>query len=164
MTHIGNVDLSRTAWGRTSEITCTWASELLTAAVWASGMASARRAGVAESRLGLSIFSDVYEAPHQVLVAERGDRVLGLVPGRIFHDATSLHPSKSQSTSIHHTNKPAINRTITFDIPFGSSNTSANKTSPAARLLVLARFAMRVGRKLTLSHEIFQVVPLDVVG
>lgn len=136
-TNVGDVYLARTTGGWAAEVA--WATKLATA-VWASAMASTRGSWIAEARLGLSIFSNVDEASHEVLIAERCDGVLSLVPSRIFHDATSLHPSKSrQPPSVSRTNHQSISRTITFDIPFGSSNTSANKTSPAVEGVSLVK-------------------------
>jgi hypothetical protein len=57
-----------------------------------SGAASARGAGIAESRLGLSVLANVYKPSHQVLVAERCNGVLCLLPSGIFHNATALYP------------------------------------------------------------------------
>ena len=96
-TNVGHVDLSAatsrcTAWGTTKAP--------LEPTAHAAFETSARGAGSGEARLGLSIFANVYESAHKVLVAERCNSVLRLLPGGIFHDATALHPSKSQSTSI----------------------------------------------------------------
>ncbi len=98
-TNIGDVDLSSctTSSSRVAaEATSKTAARVHSAAkVTASGAARG-----AESRLGLSVFANVYESAHEVLVAERCNSVLRLLPGGIFHDTTALHPSKSQSTSI----------------------------------------------------------------
>jgi hypothetical protein len=63
---------------------------------------------VGETRLGLSVFANVYESSHEVLITERRHGILSLLPSCIFHNATSLCPSKSQSTTVHHANEPAI--------------------------------------------------------
>lgn len=72
---------------------------LESAAAGTAFKASARGTGIGEARLGLSIFADVYEATHKVLITERCDGVLGLLPGCIFHNATALHPKTSQPPS-----------------------------------------------------------------
>lgn len=51
----------------------------------------------------------------------------------------------------------------TFDIPFGSSNTSAKRTSPAAAQLSVSKQILLILEFLTLSHKILQVMPLDVI-
>lgn len=71
-----------------------------TSAAHAAVKSAAGGSRVAETRLGLSIFANVYESTHKVLVAESLHGVLRLLPSCIFHDATALYPSKSQSTSI----------------------------------------------------------------
>jgi hypothetical protein len=63
----------------------------------------------------------------------------------------NLHPSHDQD-------KPS---SITFDIPFGSSKTSAKRTSPAVSVLVQLLTRRNVSR--TLAHEVLQVMPLDIV-
>ena len=108
-----------------------------------------------ESRI--THFSDVDESTHKILVAERIDSLLSLLPRRIFHDPTSishctnlyqnkkqhipasLHFQRTKSQSVNPTsNQYKAKKTShfyalapTFDIPFGSSNTSAKRTSPA---------------------------------
>jgi hypothetical protein len=96
---IGDVDLS-SGTASSSRVT---AKATSVAAAWAHSAAkvtASAAAGGAESRLGLSVFANVYESAHEVLVAERCNSVLRLLPSGIFHDATALYPSKSQSTSI----------------------------------------------------------------
>jgi hypothetical protein len=97
-TNIGDVDLS------SGTASSSWAAEATSIAAAsahsAAKVSASAAAGGAESRLGLSVFANVYESAHKVLVAERCNSVLRLLPGGIFHDATALHPSKSQSTSI----------------------------------------------------------------
>jgi hypothetical protein len=129
---VGNVDLPASGAGSASWWTTKTALESTTAA-HAAVESSARGTGVGETRLGLSVFANVYESAHQVLVAERRNGILCLLPSCIFHDATALHPSKSQSTSILLTIK-TNHQVITFDIPFGSNKTSAKRTSPACRM------------------------------
>jgi len=51
----------------------------------------------------------------------------------------------------------------TFDIPFGSSKTSAKRTSPAD-FEVSYHSSVMIWLQLTLSHEIFEVMPFDVVS
>lgn len=128
-TNVSNVNLPATGAGSASW----WTTEaaLESTATHAAVKSSARGTGVGETRLGLSVFANVYESSHQVLVAERRNGILCLLPSCIFHDATALHPSKSQSTSILLTIKTS-HQVITFDIPFGSNKTSAKRTSPAA--------------------------------
>lgn len=158
-TNVGNVDLPATS-ARSSSWWATKTTLESATAAHAAVESSARGAGVGETRLGLSVFANVYESAHQVLVAERRNGILCLLPGCIFHDATALHPSKSQSTSILLTIKTS-HQVITFDIPFGSNKTSAKRTSPAARALACDLF-LGTG-DLTLSHEVLQVMPLDIV-
>ena len=64
--------------------------------------------GVAESRFGLSVFADVYESAHEVLVAESRNGVLRLLPSGVLHDATALHPSKSRQPPSFSRSEPAI--------------------------------------------------------
>ena len=96
-TNVGHVDLSAaasrgTAWGTTKAP--------LEPTAHAAFETSARVTGSGEARLGLSIFANVYESTHKVLITERRHGILSLLPSCIFHDATALYPSKSQSTSI----------------------------------------------------------------
>jgi hypothetical protein len=98
-TNVGNVNLPAATAGGATRRASKAASEA-SAATHAAFEASARGTRVGEARLGLSIFADVYESTHKVLVTERRHGVLSLLPSRIFHDATALYPSKSQSTSI----------------------------------------------------------------
>jgi hypothetical protein len=105
-TNVGNIDLpatSTTTAARKAALgTAEWLLESLTSTAHAGGAFEASACGcrVAEARFGLSVFANVNEASHEVLVAERRNGVLSLLPSRILHDATALHPSKSQSTSI----------------------------------------------------------------
>lgn len=107
-THVCDIDLAAAAtlW-RSAKVA------LMSTAVWCSAVTSSALevstsgAGIAESRLGLTVFANVYETSHQVLVAERRHGVLRLLPSCIFHDATALYPSKSQSTSIQRTSQPS---------------------------------------------------------
>ena len=96
-TNVGHVDLPATtsrctAWGTTKA--------RLEPTAHAAFETSARISGSGEARLGLSIFANVYESTHKVLITERRHGILSLLPSCIFHDATALYPSKSQSTSI----------------------------------------------------------------
>ena len=51
----------------------------------------------------------------------------------------------------------------TFDIPFGRSKTSAKRTSPAIAVVSKTlQLPLEVQR--TLSHEVFEVMPFDVVS
>lgn len=102
-THVSDIDLaSSTLLGSAVALwsSAEWCSA--ETAATAALEASTAGAGIAETRLGLTVFANVYESSHQVLVAERRDGVLRLLPSCILHDATALHPSKSQSTSIQH--------------------------------------------------------------
>lgn len=101
-TNIGNIDLPATSTTSGAPKTAA-GSEMASstrATAHATLEASARVTGSAEARLGLSVFANVNKSTHQVLVAERRHGGLSLLPSGIFHDATALHPSKSQSTSI----------------------------------------------------------------
>jgi hypothetical protein len=112
---------------------------------------------------GSVYLSDIDEPTHKVLVAERRDGVLGLLPRSIFHDTdVGLLAGRSQlgvfmdssedlpaslqfpadsvptrqsndSIKIAKTQRKTSQDHLkpTFDIPFGSSNTSAKRTSPA---------------------------------
>jgi hypothetical protein len=105
-TNVGDIDLSAGTLAASSRMTTTTkatsesASAAAACAHSAAKVAACAAAGGAESRLGLSVFANVYESAHEVLVAERCNGVLRLLPSCIFHDATALHPSKSQSTTI----------------------------------------------------------------
>jgi hypothetical protein len=59
--------------------------------------------------------------------------------------------------------EPATNQP-TFDIPLGRSNTSAKSTSPAGAERLAQPGSQKTDTKLTLAHEIFEVMPLDIVG
>ncbi len=119
-----------------------------------------------------SYFADVYKAAHEILVAKLGDSLLGLIPGRIFHNSICIgqyiksclirngakltriptnNPGQSPNPSIQNIQQRSRAREEipgstaeamgkgkenyamkpTFDIPLGSSNTSAKRTSPA---------------------------------
>jgi hypothetical protein len=104
-TNVGDIDLPASTLAASSRMTTEATSEAAAWAHSAAKVAAGAAAGGAESRLGLSVFANVYESAHKVLVAERCNGVLRLLPSCIFHDATALHPSKSQSTSILHTIK-----------------------------------------------------------
>ena len=98
-TNVGNVNLPATA-SRSASWRAAKATLESAAASHAAFEPSTRGAGIGETRLGLSIFANVYESTHKVLITERRHGILSLLPSCIFHDATALHPSKSQSTSI----------------------------------------------------------------
>jgi hypothetical protein len=98
-TNVGDINLSSCTCASGSSVT-TEAAVAAAAAGHSTAKVTTTAAGGTESRLGLSVFANVYESAHKVLVAERCNSVLRLLPGGIFHDATALHPSKSQSTSI----------------------------------------------------------------
>jgi hypothetical protein len=111
-TNVGNINLP--AASATSTRGAAAKSTLLE-----SGSASAAHAGrafeatacgrgVAEPRLGLSVFADVYESAHEVLVAESRYGVLRLLPSGVLHDTTALHPSKSRQPPSFSRSKPAI--------------------------------------------------------
>jgi hypothetical protein len=108
-TNVGNVDLPASAAaaagcssGRSTEA----AGSLETTATGGAAFeASARCGRVAETRLGLSVFANVYESAHEVLVAERRNGILRLLPSGVLHDTTALHPSKSRQPPIFFTIK-----------------------------------------------------------
>jgi hypothetical protein len=133
-TNVGDVNLPACITLSSAGVTAEATSKA--AAAWhsAAKVSTTASGGRAEARLGLSVFANVYESAHKVLVAERCNGVLRLLPSGIFHDSTALHPSKSQSTSILLTIKTS-HQSITFDIPLGSSKTSAKRTSPAISAL-----------------------------
>lgn len=76
------------------------------------------------------------------------------------------HPSKPQGRGATKESQPN-NHAIkpTFDIPLGSSNTSAKRTSPAKSRRPSVKIPPEIEVKfLTLSHKVLEVVPFDVVG
>ena len=68
-TNVGNIDLSATAASGTTTWRPTKARLESAAHAGTALEASARSSRVAESRLGLSVFANVYESSHEVLVA-----------------------------------------------------------------------------------------------
>src|SRR6185437_10473252 len=60
-------------------------------------------------------------------------------------------------------NQPCHTMAPTFDIPFGSNKTSAKRTSPAAERSAMGTSILRLV-PLTLSHEIFKVMPFDIIS
>lgn len=73
--------------------------------------------------------------------------------------SNKIKPKKEdQQNQPHHTMAP------TFDIPFGRSKTSAKRTSPARPGVRMGSKDQIVGGKLTLPHEIFEMMPFDIVS
>jgi len=114
---VGDVDLTSTTTGSSSVATpCEVSSP------HASFEAAAAGAWGSESGFCFAIFADVNESAHEVLVAERVDRLLGLLPRRVLYNSASLRHSIREKQYIC-------------------------KQDLAG-----------------LSHEILEVVPLDIVG
>lgn len=78
------------------------------------------------------------------------------IPRRDPHRQPSPDTSKAKASR-------KLNHEPTLDIPFGRSKTSAKRTSPAIIIVSVAVWDGAEDWRLTLSHEILEVAPLDVV-
>jgi hypothetical protein len=90
-TYVGDVDLASSSAAAT-HLAATVRSTTAIRVAPAHAAAEPTAGRIAESRLGLPVFANVDESSHQVLVAERGDGILSLLPSRVFNDTTSLFP------------------------------------------------------------------------
>lgn len=61
-------------------------------------------------------------------------------------------------------NQPNHTMAPTFDIPFGSNKTSAKRTSPAVSPVSVEVSYKDGFHPHTLSHEIFEMMPFDIIG
>jgi hypothetical protein len=104
-TYIGHINLSATSTGRGSAKAVAHPSGASTKVSSASHTAvepSTRGSWIAETRLGLSVFADIDESTHKVLITERRHGILRLLPVLIFHDSTALSQRNTQSITIQH--------------------------------------------------------------